>query len=190
MSLHIPAVFEHITLDPDALAFAVAKNANVGAHYDWRTTYPVLAQLDKMNMRRTATIFADDCPNSAHDAYILEQISLPIDTGVSLMQAVSHHIPAAIKDLTDKTFAQWFSLSPVHWRAGRDHVNLVALNEGDINIEEAKVFIGFILRYDLTKVRARERLNTTLRQCDHDRQEPEFPSFIQLETKDGNEDVN
>lgn len=144
MSLHIPAVFEHITLDPDALAFAVAKNANIGAHYDWRTTYPVLAQLDKMNMRRTATIFPDDCPNNAHDAYVLEQIGLPIDTGVSLMQAVAHHIPAAIKDLADKTFAQWFSLSPVHWRAGRDHVNLVALSDGDISIEEAKVLLASI----------------------------------------------
>ncbi|TDR31887.1 hypothetical protein [Hydromonas duriensis] len=137
-------VFENITLPAKALSFALAKNLRTGASYNWHRTFPVLAQLDKMEMKRSAVIFPNDCPNSAHDAYVLGQIGLPLDMGIALFEAIHQDIPLAIKDLEDKSFAQWFCLSPVHWRAGRDHVNLMALTDDDITLDETKVLVNSI----------------------------------------------
>lgn len=136
-------VFENVTLPADAIAYALAKNTQ-GAAHDWRRTYPILAQLDALKMARSAMIFPNDCPNSGRNAHVLQRINLPIDTGIAVLRAAAAGVPDAIDDLATLNPAQWFCLTPVHWRAARDHVNLMAIAHNDISLNEAHTLLSDI----------------------------------------------
>ena len=142
MTTHTP-VFHQATIHVDTLRLALIKDAQ-GNHYDWRATYPILATLDNMIMKRGATIFPDDCPNDAIDVYALAQLNLPINTGWAIADAAAHQIPAAIKDLTQHHSNPWFRLTPVHWRAGRDQVHLVAFDASEIHLQESKQLLEIL----------------------------------------------
>lgn len=136
-------VFHHATMPADTLRLALTINADATA-YHWQTAFPVLAALDKMSMRRSATILPNDCPNNALDAYILARLGMPIDTGLAMLQAATLKIPQALEDVQHRNIQTWFKLSPVHWRAGRDKVHLLSFKPSDISIEESKQLLDSI----------------------------------------------
>lgn len=135
------AILHQATMTSDTLRRALKSNI-ASQPYDWQATYPILAALDDMETTRSATIFPDDCPNTAHDAYLLNSLRMPIDTGLAIAQAAMLNIPAAKDDLLQRTNNPWFLLRPVHWQAGRDKVHLVALD--DIDIQETKALLDKI----------------------------------------------
>lgn len=109
---------------------------------DWRTTYPILAALDVMSIKRSAQSLPDNCPHNAHDAYVLNAIGMPMDTGLAIAQAAVQGVISAIHDLQQRKHNPWFCLTPVHWQAGRDKVHLIALS--DIDAQEAKLLLETI----------------------------------------------
>ena len=143
MSTSQAPIFQHATMSPAALSRALALNAD-GVAYDWRVRYPNLAGLDALEMLRSMMVFHQMCPNNAHDAFLLHQLNMPIDTGMAIVQAALRGIPAAIEDIQQRASNQWFRLSLVHWQAGRDKVHLVPFNPSDVSVEESRLLAASI----------------------------------------------
>ena len=136
-------IISHATLPADALRYALTHD-HAGQPADMLSQYPALKTLDDAQMQRSAMISPDQCPNNAATVFALNELNLPIDTGNALLDAASSGIPEAIADIQNKTPARWFSLSPVYWRAERDHVTLIGLPESSIREDEMRALIESI----------------------------------------------
>ncbi|MGL4767723.1 MAG: hypothetical protein ACRCV6_06555 [Formosimonas sp.] len=134
-------ILHQATMDVKTLRQALQFNGQRKA-YNWRNAYPILAELNTMATSRSATIFPNDCPNTALDCFVLERINMPIDAGMAVAQAAALGVPAAVQDLQQRNLNPWFCLTPVHWQAGRDKVHLVELD--DIDVQEAKQLLEVI----------------------------------------------
>jgi hypothetical protein len=136
-------VIHHATLPANALAYVLTHTFD-GTPKDSLADYPALAALDEAHISRNAIIFPDNCPNHARSVFIFSELNLPIDTGASLLEAATLGIPQAKADITEKIPARWFSLNPVHWRAERDHVNLIGLSSTQISEDEMRTLVESI----------------------------------------------
>jgi hypothetical protein len=142
MSISTTVIY-HATLPANALSYALKHTAD-GRPKDSLVDYPALAALDEAHISRSAIIFPNNCPNHARSVFAFSELNLPIDTGASLLDAATQGIPQAKTDIIDKHSARWFSLNPVHWRAERDHVNLISLSSAQISEDEMHALVESI----------------------------------------------
>lgn len=136
-------VIYHATLPANALSYALTHSED-GHPKNTLINYPALAALDQAHMSSSTMVFPDNCPNHARTVFALSKLNLPIDTGTSLLEAATLGIPQAKTDITNKRSARWFSLTPVHWRAERDHINLISLSSKQIHENEMRTLVESI----------------------------------------------
>lgn len=131
------------TLPAQTLHYALNHQPN-GQITDMLKYYPALVTIDHAVMARSAEIYPFESPNHSRQIVALSEANFPMDMGTALLEAAHLGIADALNDIQFQQPAQWFNLTPVHWQAERDHVNLVEISQDDISIEEMKALVESI----------------------------------------------
>lgn len=106
-----------------ASALRNLQSEKVNSHNHWAQRYPALAILEQMDVQSCTVMLPHHCLNTALNAYLLDQLGLPIDSGMALPQAINQKITLINQSL----HSYFYRLSLVHWHAGRDKIHLVPL---------------------------------------------------------------
>lgn len=133
-----PLIFLHTCISEGFLHSFHSENKHTDHH--WTKKYPALAVLNKMVTQNHTVTLPYHSPNTALNAYLLNQLALPINAGLALPQVITKNI---IKS-TQLSSSYWYRLSLVHWHAGRDRVHLIPLTSETITPLESLQLIEVI----------------------------------------------
>ena len=89
-----------------------------------RQQYAFLRTLQQANYQYRAQILSEQPIHTADVCYALAQRGLSADLGLAPWLAAHAGVTAAQQDMAQTSAATWLRLTPVHWAAARDHVNV------------------------------------------------------------------
>ena len=89
-----------------------------------RQQYACLRTLQQANVQYRTQILSEQPIHTADVCYALAQRCLSADLGLAPWLAAHAGVTAAQDDMAQSSATTWLRLTPVHWAAARDHVNV------------------------------------------------------------------
>ena len=89
-----------------------------------RQQYTFLRTLQQANVQYRTQILSEQPIHTADVCYALAQRGLSADLGLAPWLAAHAGVTAAQQDMAQTSATTWLRLTPVHWAAARDHVNV------------------------------------------------------------------
>ena len=86
--------------------------------------YACLRTLQQANVQYRTQILSEQPIHTADVCYALAQLGLSADLGLAPWLAAQAGVTAAQDDMAQSSATTWLRLTPVHWAAARDHVNV------------------------------------------------------------------
>ncbi|MFZ1417282.1 MAG: hypothetical protein WAS93_02930 [Burkholderiaceae bacterium] len=119
---HLPPSTSVLYLQATDERFFDALWANATAQE--RQQYAFLRTLQQANCQHRAQILSEQPIHTADVCYTLAQRGLSADLGLAPWLAAHAGVTAAQQDMAQTSATTWLRLTPVHWAAARDHVNV------------------------------------------------------------------
>ena len=89
-----------------------------------RQQYAFLRTLQQANVQYRTQILSEQPIHTADVCYALAQRGLSADLGLAPWLGAHADVTAAQQDIAQTSATTWLRLTPVHWAAARDHVNV------------------------------------------------------------------
>ena len=96
----------------------------VNATAQERQQYAFLRTLQQANVQYRTQILSEQPIHTADVCYALAQRGLSADLGLAPWLGAHADVTAAQQDIAQTSATTWLRLTPVHWAAARDHVNV------------------------------------------------------------------